>query len=177
MMKFIDFPYICPMNDQNLGNWRLRCNLSMDHTQLEQQIILLKNLAIEIAWFKPFIIETLATKIVQDFALNPENTIWIQVSSSYYQEFSHQEFSQVIFHWQNGGAADAQWLAIAPDLVQELINQDSEQKQQNLVNKNLSVSKEFVANMLGMRRNDSDFGQSKSSLSLSLSALEHVILV
>ena len=125
-MKFINFPYLCTMNDCDLGNWNLECHLSIYQTQPEQQIILLKNLAIEIAYFKPFVIEILVTKIVQEFALNPENIIWIQACSSNYQELNSKAFSQVSFHWRNGQATNPQWLAIAPDFIQELVNQDSE---------------------------------------------------
>lgn len=125
-MKMIDSDYPCPMPDQGFGHWTLQCHLCIFQSLSGVQTVVMTNLGIEIIWLNPYLLEKLVAQIIEDFHLDATKAIWIQPFSSGSQEFTGTDFCQVKFQWQNGQATNAQWLAIAPEVVQELISENSE---------------------------------------------------
>ncbi len=111
-MQFFDAFYCCPMLDRGRGKWQLQCYLSMFSTSYEACIVFIKNLAPEIGWFKPFILEELVTNIVQNFDLEPDKVIWIHQSERGELQKPLSRYYQIHFTWAGTQALNPQWITI-----------------------------------------------------------------
>jgi hypothetical protein len=123
-MKRIDQIYHVQVPSQGSDIWQLRCHLRIFQAQAGVQTVVVTEMGFELGWFIPYLLETLANQIVQEFDLDPAKLIWLERYSSDYREQSLADFSQVTFEWQNGKAASPKWTTIAPVVVERLIRED-----------------------------------------------------
>ncbi|MDX2217017.1 MAG: hypothetical protein SFY66_27370 [Oculatellaceae cyanobacterium bins.114] len=123
-MKTIDQIYHCQISGQGSNVWHLQCHLCVFQPQAEQQVVIITDMAFEIGWFNPFIVETLVNQVVQEFQLDPDNLVWIEQYSSADRTLNPTDFSRVTFVWQDKKAINPQWQAIAPEASQTFISQN-----------------------------------------------------
>jgi hypothetical protein len=123
-MKTIDQIYHCQMPGQGFGTWQLQCHIRIFQPHEEVQTVMITNMGFEMGWFIPYVVENLVDQIVQEFHLNPGKLIWIEHYTSDLRKPSDTDFSHVTFDWHDGKAINPQWTAIAPSIVQALINED-----------------------------------------------------
>ncbi|HEY9629332.1 MAG TPA: hypothetical protein V6C84_18675 [Coleofasciculaceae cyanobacterium] len=132
MMKIIDQFYSCRMPGQIPGRmpgqvsstWELRCHLRIFRARTNVHTVLIADMGFELGWFNPYVIEKLVDQVVQEFDLNPAQLVWLEHYASGDRESKESTFSQVAFEWQNGKAANPQWLSIDPEVAQALTSED-----------------------------------------------------
>ena len=120
-MEFFNAFYFCPMLDRGRGKWQLQCHLSMFYTPYEAWVVFIKNLAPEIGWFKPFILEELVTNIVQNFDLEPAKVIWIHQSERGERQKPLSHYYQIHFTWDGKQALNPHWIKINQPYVSVLM--------------------------------------------------------
>ena len=123
-MKIVDQFYTCQMPGQVSGVWQLQCHLRIFRSRTNVHTVMITDMGFEIGWFNPFVVEKLVDQIVQAFYLNPAKLVWLEHYASDYRDLSVADFSQVAFEWKNGKATNPQWLSIAPEVAQSLINEE-----------------------------------------------------
>ncbi|MBW4520507.1 MAG: hypothetical protein KME16_12500 [Scytolyngbya sp. HA4215-MV1] len=126
-MKTIDQIYRFQIPGHTSEVWKLQCRLRIFQSYAEVQTVLIADMAFEIGWFNPSIVEKLVDQVVQVFDLDPSHLVWIEQYASEFSAYADApsaDFSQVTFEWQDGKATNPQWTAIAPEVAQKLIHED-----------------------------------------------------
>lgn len=103
--------------------WHLPCRLRLFQARTHVHTVLITNMAFELGWFNPSVIETMVDQVVQAFHLTPAKLVWLEHYASDEPAISTAPFSQVVFEWQDGKATNPQWLAIAPEIAQDLVSE------------------------------------------------------
>jgi hypothetical protein len=98
-MKIIDPVYRCNVQNQILGNWKLRCCLYICFSHPEQQTVIISNLRLESGQFASFLIDHLVKQIIKDFKLDPNITLWIEHHTGSSAQSSEAVFTHVTFDY------------------------------------------------------------------------------
>ncbi|CAN1212258.1 Thioesterase [Tumidithrix helvetica PCC 7403] len=122
-MKIVDRPYQCNVLGETFGLWQLQCHLRIFRMHSGQHVVVVSDRNCEIGWFIPYKLEQLATRIVQEFQLNPDRLVWIEHDLDYANRQICTEFSQVLFQWNDGKASDPQWHAIEDESIAWLVKE------------------------------------------------------
>lgn len=129
-MKIFDRIYHCQIPGQAFDIWQLRCQLRIFQLHGEMQTVMITDASLEtdmnfdMDWFVPFLVDKLINDVVSKFHLNPAKLIWIEHCPPTFRKPSCANFSQVTFDWYNGQATNPQWIEIAPQTAQALINEE-----------------------------------------------------
>ncbi|KGF72208.1 hypothetical protein DO97_11195 [Neosynechococcus sphagnicola sy1] len=122
-MRIVDQLYQCNVPGQDGYVWQLHCHLRIFQQHPGHKIVMVSDRGCETGWFIPYKLEQLATRIVQDFQLNPDRLTWIEHDPNDGSRQDCIEFSQVVFQWQDGKATDPQWRAIDDQLAALIIGE------------------------------------------------------
>ena len=125
IMKIVDQIYRCQLPGQVSGVWQLQCHLRIFQPYHGVQTVMVTDMAFEMGWFIPALVEKLIEQVVNEFHLDPAKLIWIEHYSPELREITSSHVSQVTFDWHNGQATNLQWTEIAPETIQAFMSEAS----------------------------------------------------
>jgi hypothetical protein len=119
-MNAIDQCYTCQLPGQVFGSWLLQCRLRIFQPHPEVQTVIITDMGFDLGRFIPYVVESLVDQIVAEFGLDVGKLIWIEHYTPGFKKPACADFSQITFDWQNGKAANPQWVAITHETAQTL---------------------------------------------------------
>lgn len=122
-MKTLDQVYYCQIPGEDASIWHLKFHLSVFEPREDVQTVIITGMGFEMGWFIPYLVERLIEQVVNHFNLDLAKLIWIEHYSSELKQLTGTDFSLVTFDEQNGRVQNPTWNAIAPKVVQLLINE------------------------------------------------------
>jgi hypothetical protein len=127
-MKIIDEIYDCRLLSHHSETWYLKCHLEIFQIYSKSEImsdvktVMISDMAFELGWFIPQLVERFIEHVVEEFYLDPKRLIWIECYKTRYARSTSTDFSEVVFEWNQGRAQDLKWKDVYWPSIQELMS-------------------------------------------------------
>jgi hypothetical protein len=122
-MPLIDQLYHCHLPGQIFGWWLLQCRLRIYRPHPGLQVVVISDMGLAAGQFIPYQVEHLASLIVQEFHLNPQQVIWLEHYSPGFAKPTCADCSLISFKWQELQAKQPQRVALNPAQIVALVGE------------------------------------------------------